>query len=107
MPRYSFSTSRSSRYNRGWGQTSSYGDDRSTVRDTGMGSASRSKDMPRSTEDMPKTWEEIRDECLEGGFLWEDPDFKAEDPSLFYRNPPSVWPRIDWLRPSVGDCQTY
>ena len=55
-----------------------------------------------STDDDPKTWEEIRDECLEGGFQWEDPDFPAEADTLFYNTPPSVWPNVQWQRPHVS-----
>jgi len=32
--------------------------------------------------------------------LWEDPDFPADDSSIYFRNPPSVWPDIQWKRPS-------
>ena len=32
--------------------------------------------------------------CLDDGSLWEDPDFPAEDSSIYYKEPPSVWPNI-------------
>ena len=32
--------------------------------------------------------------CLDDGSLWEDPDFPAEDSSIYYKDPPSVWPDI-------------
>ena len=32
--------------------------------------------------------------CLDDGSLWEDPDFPAEDSSIYYKEPPSVWPDI-------------
>ena len=40
-------------------------------------------------------------ECVANGCLWEDPEFPAEDPSLFFENPPSQYPDIEWLRPGV------
>ena len=40
--------------------------------------------------------------CLDDGSLWEDPDFPAEDSSIYYKDPPSVWPDIEWKRPSVS-----
>lgn len=44
----------------------------------------------------------IRDRCLSEKFLYEDPDFPAEDRSLMYsRSPPYG---IEWLRPHVGHC---
>ena len=48
--------------------------------------------------------------CLDDGSLWEDPDFPAEDSSIYYKEPPSVWPDIScshicvvslFLRPRV------
>ena len=48
--------------------------------------------------------------CLDDGSLWEDPDFPAEDSSIYYKDPPSVWPDIScshicvvslYLRPRV------
>lgn len=47
----------------------------------------------------PKTFEEIRDDCSTKGQLWEDPDFPATDSSIYFKNPPSVWPGIKWMRP--------
>ena len=47
-----------------------------------------------------KTYQEIRDECLANGTLFEDPDFPAEDLSIFYSRAP---PRpFTWKRPSVS-----
>lgn len=77
--------------------------DSSTIRYTGIGSgselvsgATRSK---RPSSGAAKTFEEIRDECLQKGRLWEDPDFPATDSSIFYQKAPSVWPGIEWERP--------
>lgn len=70
-----------------------------TVRYTGRGSASdRYPTKGRSVE--PQSYEEIRAECIESGALWEDPDFPATDSSIYFENPPSAWPDIEWLRPS-------
>lgn len=47
-----------------------------------------------------KTYEEIRDQCLQEGRLFEDPDFPAVDSSIFYsRSPPRPFV---WKRPSVS-----
>lgn len=45
------------------------------------------------------TFEEIRDQCLKDGQLFEDPDFGAVDSNIFYsRSPPRPFV---WKRPKV------
>lgn len=41
----------------------------------------------------------LRNECLEHGILFEDPEFPANDSSLFYSTRPDR--HIEWRRPSV------
>jgi len=43
-----------------------------------------------------QNFEEIRQECLDSGTLWEDPEFPADDESIFYSK--SAW-GLEWLRP--------
>ena len=54
----------------------------------------------RGSDDV-MTFDSIKAECLENGTLWEDPDFPAEDSSIYFENPPSVRGDIEWKRPSV------
>ena len=35
--------------------------------------------------------------------LWEDPDFRPVASSIYYKNPPDVWPDIVWKRPPVRE----
>ena len=45
-------------------------------------------------------FDKLRNECLRSGQLFEDPEFAAEDCSIFFSKSP---PRpFDWLRPSVS-----
>lgn len=69
-----------------------------TVRDTGKGSSKSTAYQHRG--DAPESFEQIRDGCLEQGGLWEDPDFPADDSSIYYKTAPSVWPDIEWQRPT-------
>ena len=70
-----------SRYSRGWG----------SKRD-------RSTGPPMQL--AGKTFAEIRDQCLQEGRLFEDPDFPAVDSSIFYSRAP---PRpFVWKRPTVS-----
>jgi len=73
---------------------------RPTIRDVGRGSA-RSVAYRSSADDDENSYEAIKARCLESGSLWEDPDFPPAAESLFYNNPPSAWPNIDWKRPHV------
>ncbi|XP_030635383.1 calpain-9 [Chanos chanos] len=50
-----------------------------------------------STQSSGKTFEQIRQECLRRGVLFEDPDFPAVDSSLFYSQ--SVPLNFEWKRP--------
>jgi len=74
---------------------------RPTIRDVGRGSA-RSVAYRSSADDDETSYDAIKARCLESGSLWEDPDFPPAAESLFYNNPPSAWPNIDWKRPHVG-----
>lgn len=73
---------------------------RPTISDTGQGSA-RSIAYRPSTADDDNSYEAIKARCLEEGALWEDPDFPPVKESLFYNQPPSAWPDIEWKRPHV------
>ncbi|XP_053567152.1 calpain-9 [Bombina bombina] len=44
-----------------------------------------------------KSYEELRRECLKKGTLFEDPDFPANDASLFYSEKPNI--PFEWKRP--------
>lgn len=46
-----------------------------------------------------KSFEQLRQECLQKGVLFEDPDFPAADASLFFSQ--SVPVQIEWKRPKV------
>lgn len=45
-------------------------------------------------------FEVLRDQCLQRGALFEDPDFDTVDSSLFYSKAPDK--PFKWLRPSVS-----
>ncbi|XP_054635758.1 calpain-9 [Dunckerocampus dactyliophorus] len=45
-----------------------------------------------------RSFEQLRQECLQRGFLFEDPDFPAADSSLFFSQ--SVPVRLEWKRPT-------
>ena len=47
------------------------------------------------------TFDSIKAEYLDSGALWEDPDFPAEDSSIYFENPPAVRGDIEWKRPGV------
>ena len=68
---------------------------------TGNASLSNRKRRPAGYEDA-KTYEEVKAMCTEEGILWEDPDFDAVDSSMFFKDPPSCWPDIEWKRPHVS-----
>ena len=45
-------------------------------------------------------FDSVRRECLRRNILYEDPDFPANDRSLYFsRHPPY---RFEWLRPGVS-----
>ena len=48
-----------------------------------------------------RSFEELRDECLQRGELWEDPDFPATQASVFYHQTPPF--TFEWKRPNVSD----
>ena len=46
--------------------------------------------------------EKIQEACRQrGGALWEDPDFKAENRSLYYTVPFPLQQPVVWRRPTV------
>ncbi|KAM6940481.1 calpain-9 [Xenentodon cancila] len=51
-----------------------------------------------STQWDGKSFEELRQECLKKGVLFEDPDFPAKDSSLFFSQTVPV--QIEWKRPT-------
>lgn len=51
------------------------------------------------TQSDGKTFEQLRQECLQSGVLFEDPDFPATDSSLYFSQ--SVPVQIEWKRPKV------
>lgn len=88
------------KYNKGWApHATKSSSTKTTVRDAGLGSSSYSDYKTAGGDDGPPTWEQVRDECLEQGTLWEDPDFPCDASSIFYQNPPSVWPNVEFKRP--------
>jgi len=50
--------------------------------------------------DVIQDYEKIRSKCLENGELFEDPEFPAEDPSVFFSR--SERRSFQWLRPHVS-----
>src|SRR6218665_2189240 len=93
-----------SRYKTGWSSRSGGWmiHNSSSIRYTGIGSGVvLSRANAKKGAQDPKTFEEIRDDCSTKGQLWEDPDFPATDSSIYFKNPPSVWPGIKWMRPKV------
>lgn len=50
-----------------------------------------------STQNDGKTYEQLRQECLRSGKLFEDPDFPAVDDSLFYSQKVPI--NFEWKRP--------
>ncbi|KAK2177398.1 hypothetical protein NP493_599g02062 [Ridgeia piscesae] len=69
-----------------------------TIRDIG-GLGRRADYQPRGDDEQPNTYDDVKATCQEEGCLWEDPDFPAEESSIYFKDPPSVWPDIEWLRP--------
>ena len=43
----------------------------------------------------------LRDQCLEEGVLFEDPEFPADDSSLYFSQ--SAPRNFEWLRPNVSN----
>lgn len=52
------------------------------------------------TQSDGRTYAELRQDCLQRGVLFEDPDFPAADSSLFYSQTVPV--QIEWKRPKVS-----
>lgn len=53
---------------------------------------------PRSGD--VQDFEVLRDQCLQKGALFEDPDFDTVDSSLFYSKAPDK--QFEWRRPNVS-----
>lgn len=58
------------------------------------------KPKVESTQADGRSFEEIRQDCLRRGILFEDPDFPAKDDSIFYSQ--SVPINFEWKRPKVS-----
>lgn len=84
-----------SRYSSGYGRPS-------TQRGCVSGrSTRREKKNPFSGLEK-QSYEDIVKRCKEEGCLFEDPEFPAEDASIFFsRSPPKPF---EWKRPSVSCC---
>ena len=53
-----------------------------------------------------RSFEELREECLQKGELWEDPDFPATQASVFYHQTPPF--TFEWKRPNVSvECTLH
>ncbi|XP_023216681.1 calpain-A-like [Centruroides sculpturatus] len=52
--------------------------------------------LKRNVQDFAK----LRQKCLDEGVLFEDPQFPAEDASLYFSRSPPVY--IEWKRPHVS-----
>uniref|UniRef100_A0A7N6BBR4 Calpain 9 n=1 Tax=Anabas testudineus TaxID=64144 RepID=A0A7N6BBR4_ANATE len=57
----------------------------------------KSRPQAESTQSDGKTFQQLRNECLQKGVLFEDPDFPAKGSSLFFSE--SVPVNIEWKRP--------
>ena len=52
-----------------------------------------------------QSYQQIKQQCLKDGVLFEDPEFKAENKSLFFsREPPRPF---TWKRPKVGNSVCF
>lgn len=51
------------------------------------------------TRGSVQDFNQLRQECLSGGHLFEDPEFPASDSSLYYSKRPDRY--IEWKRPMV------
>lgn len=72
-------------YNRGW--------------------SSRRKPLQPARKAEGSAFKDIKDQYLQSGQLFEDPDFPAQDTSIFYsRGPPKPF---EWRRPSVRFSADY
>jgi len=47
-----------------------------------------------------KSYQDIKQKCLEQGALWEDDEFPAVDSSIFYSRRPAK--KFEWKRPGVS-----
>lgn len=58
-----------------------------------------------STQSDGKTFQQLRQECLQKKKLFEDPDFPACDASLFYSERVPI--NFEWKRPGVCVLKTF
>lgn len=56
------------------------------------------------TQSDGKSFKQLRQECLQEGVLFEDPDFPATESSLFYSQSFPV--QVEWKRPRVCSHMT-
>ena len=69
----------------------------------GMGS------IEQAVHFLNQDYEQLKQECVEAGCLFEDPCFPAEPPSLGFKElaPHSSKTRdVEWLRPTVRELET-
>ena len=58
----------------------------------------------RATHSSGQSFEQLRQECVQKGILFEDADFPADSSSLFYSERPQI-PFV-WKRPGVSTAGT-
>ena len=76
------------------------GSPRSKPRKTGSPGPQNGRGARDDGLSVRRKYDDIREQCLREGKLWEDPDFPATDKSCFYsRRPPRAFA---WKRPSVS-----
>lgn len=65
-----------------------------------LGRATRKEKKDPFSGVINQSYDEIKKKCLEEGILFEDPEFEAEDSSIFFSRAP---PRpFEWKRPHVS-----
>lgn len=69
-----------------------------------LSGSSRGAGKAEDTQSDGKSFEQLRQECLQKGVLFEDPDFPATDSSLYFSQ--SVPVAIEWKRPTVRTLTT-
>lgn len=75
------------------------------LQSTLSGKGSSGSFQAENTQSGGKSFEELRQECLRKGVLFEDPDFPATDSSLFFSQKVPV--EIKWKRPKVCRLMTF
>lgn len=52
-----------------------------------------------------KSYADLKAKCRQTGSLYEDPDFPADNSSLFPKQMPQGMPKITWKRPPVSEIE--